>query len=59
MDNDLSYSNEYAEYIMNHCGGERIICNGDTLVSAMEDGFLWDDFLDSIGEDPDEYNETH
>jgi hypothetical protein len=34
---------------MENCGGERIICNGDTLTQAMEEGYLWDEFLESIG----------
>lgn len=39
----------YAEYVMEHCHGDRLICNGDTLINAMEDGYLYDDFMDSIG----------
>lgn len=35
----------YASYIMNNCGGDRMICNGDTLIVAMEDGYLWEEFL--------------
>lgn len=35
---------EYAEYIMDNCHGERVICNGDTLIEAMEDGYLYDGF---------------
>ena len=46
---DLQYSEEYAEFIMNNCHGERVICNGDTLTVAMEDGYLWDAFLASKG----------
>ena len=46
---DLQYSEEYAEYIMNNCHGERVICNGDTLTQAMEDGYLWEAFLESKG----------
>ncbi len=46
---DLSYSEQYADYIMVHSAGDRIICNGDTLLLAMEDGYLFDDFLNSIG----------
>jgi len=42
-------SNEYAEYIMEFAAGERIICNGDTLLQAMEDRVLWEDFLYSLG----------
>ena len=34
---DLSYSQEYAEYIMEHSAGDRLICNGDTLLEAQED----------------------
>ena len=37
---------EYAEYLMNNCGGHRIICNGDTLLRAMEDGYMSDSFID-------------
>ena len=46
---DLQYSDGYAEYIMAHCGGDRVICNGDTLLEAMEDGYLFEDFLDTLG----------
>ena len=42
---DLQYSPEYSEYIMDYAGGDRIICNGDTLLDAMEDGYLFDQFL--------------
>ena len=45
---DLQYSDEYAEYIMDNCHGERIICNGNMLTSAMEDGYLFAEFLESI-----------
>ena len=38
----------YAEYIMAHAGGDRIICNGDTLIAAQEDGYLVDEFIDSL-----------
>jgi len=38
----------YAEYIMERCGGDRVICNGDTLIAAMEDGYLFDSFKDSL-----------
>lgn len=38
---------EYSEYIMAHCaGGERIICNGDTLLQATEALYLFDGFKD-------------
>lgn len=45
---ELSNSEEYAEYIMNNCGGDRVICDGDTLLLAMEDNYLFDAFIDSI-----------
>ena len=48
MIQDLMYSSEYADYIMKHAGGDRVICNGDTLTEAMEDFYLWDDFIDSL-----------
>ncbi len=35
----------YAEYIMKHCAGDRSISNGDTLLNAMEDGYLSTDFI--------------
>lgn len=34
----------YAEYIMDHAGGERCIANGDDLLILMENGYLWDEF---------------
>lgn len=43
---DLMFSEEYADYIMDHAPGDRPICNGDMLTVAMEDGYLWEDFLD-------------
>lgn len=46
---DLMYSSEYAEFIMENCHGERTICNGDTLIQAQEDLYLWSAFLESIG----------
>lgn len=39
---------QYADYIMMNSGGDRIICNGDTLTSAMEDHYLLDSFLESL-----------
>ena len=43
------FDEQYAEYIMDHAGGDRIICNGNLLIIAQEEGYLWEDFLDSIG----------
>lgn len=45
---DMTYCAAYAEYIMEHAGGDRVICNGDTLTVAMEAGYLFDDFLESL-----------
>jgi hypothetical protein len=42
---------EYAEYIMENCHGERVIGNGDALVIAMEQGYLYEAFMDSMIED--------
>ncbi len=46
---DLSYSDDYSDYIMNNANGDRCICNGDTLLQAMEEGYLFDEFLASKG----------
>lgn len=46
---DLQYSDMYAEYIMENSKGDRAICNGDMLIEAMEEGYLWEEFLESIG----------
>lgn len=47
---DLMFSQEYAEYIMEHGDFERYpICNGDTLLEAQEDGYLFQEFLGTIG----------
>ena len=37
---------EYAEFIMNNCHGDRLIGNGDQLILAMEDNYLLDEFQD-------------
>jgi len=37
---------EYAEYIMSH--GDRIICNGDMLVLAMEDNYMLEEFAETL-----------
>jgi hypothetical protein len=48
LDN-LAYSDEYAEFIMANPRG-RVICNGDSLLNAMEEGYLFEEFVASIGE---------
>ena len=45
---NLELEDQYADYIMSHAAGDRIICNGDTLLCAMEDLYLFEDFIDSI-----------
>jgi len=47
FDNGM-YDTEYQEYIMKHSAGDRIICNGDMLIEACEDGYLFEEFIDSI-----------
>lgn len=44
---DLMYSQEYAEFIMEHSKGDRVIFNGDSLLEAMEAGYLFDEFLET------------
>lgn len=46
---DLQYSSEYAEFIMANCGPDRVICNGDLLTIAMEDRYLFAEFLKTLG----------
>jgi hypothetical protein len=46
---DLQASDEYAQYIMEFGSGERLICNGDTLLCAMEDGYLFEEFAAAKG----------
>jgi hypothetical protein len=50
----LCTSEEYGEYILNNCHGERSIGNGDALIVAMEGFYLWKEFLASKGIDEDE-----
>lgn len=45
---DLQYSDEYAQFIMNNYDGSRVICNSNTLLMAMEDGYLFEEFLSSL-----------
>jgi len=39
---------QYAEYIMRNCAGDRIIANGDMLLVAMEDMYLYEEFKESM-----------
>lgn len=38
----------YSEYIMENCHGERVIGNGHALIEAIEDGYLWESFVESM-----------
>ena len=41
----------YADFIMEHGDpSERVICNGDTLLEAMEEGYLLNEFIATIVE---------
>ena len=44
---DLMYSEEYANFIMEMSKGDRVICNGDSLLDAMEGGYLFEEFLET------------
>lgn len=37
----------HCDYIMENCHGERAIGNGDMLINAMEDGYLYEEFRDA------------
>ena len=45
----LLESDAYPTFIMNNCGGDRLIGNGDMLIEAQEDGYLVEEFLASLG----------
>ena len=40
--------NLHADYIMENCHGDRSIGNGDVLINAIEDGYLYEEFRDAI-----------
>jgi hypothetical protein len=44
----LQESTEYADFLMYNCA-DRIICNGDALLEATEDGHMFEDFLATLG----------
>jgi hypothetical protein len=45
---NFNLDSEYAEYIMNKNDGQRIICNGDSLIEAMETGYMYNSFKDHM-----------
>jgi hypothetical protein len=49
---------QYAEYIMSNCAGDRSIGNGDQLLCAQEQGYLLEDFCESIGITIDQFEEA-
>jgi len=49
---------QYAEYIMEHCAGERSIGNGDALLRAQEQGYLLEDFCEYKGITIDQFEDT-
>lgn len=53
FDDDRLYT-EYAEFIMENCHGERPIGNGDMLIEAMEEGYLYEAFQESMMADTTE-----
>ncbi len=46
FESDSDMYDEYMEFIMENCHGERIIGNGDMLIEAAEDFFLYEEFRD-------------
>jgi hypothetical protein len=40
----VDLSEEYMVYIMENCHGERSIGNGDDLIIASEEGYLYEEF---------------
>jgi len=41
------YEEQYGEYIMNNCAGDRVISNGNDLLKAIEEGYLYAEFINS------------
>ena len=47
---DTLWYEGYPDYIMDNADTKyTTICNGDTLLTYMEQGYLWDQFLTSLG----------
>jgi hypothetical protein len=45
-DNSYDLQDQHMVYIMENSGGERAICNGDDMIIAQEEGYLYEDFRD-------------
>lgn len=43
---DYDLQDLHMQYIMENCHGDRMIGNGDMLIEALEDGYLYEDFRD-------------
>ncbi len=43
----VELQDKHMEYIMENCHGERVICNGDMLIEACEDGYLYEAFREN------------
>ena len=48
FEQDEEMQQRYAKYITDRPDSSRPIGNGDMLIKAMEDYYLWDDFLDWV-----------
>jgi hypothetical protein len=47
---DALWYDGYGEYIMQNADTDyAVICNGDTLLTYMEQGYLWAEFLATKG----------
>ena len=49
FEQDEEMQQRYAQYITDRPDSSRPIGNGDILIKAMEDGYLWDDFCNYEG----------
>lgn len=46
FDNSYDLQDQHMVYIMENCHGERVICNGDDLIIASEENYLYEEFRD-------------
>lgn len=42
--NNYELDAEYADFIIDHCAGDRSCNNGDQLIELMEEGYMIDQF---------------
>ena len=42
------HDSEWADFIMDNCGGDRVIGNGEMLLIAMEEFYLYDQFVEHL-----------